>query len=168
MPTKIETPACVKEFMSRLYPDIDVDRITFHEGVPFYTFPGAAITIGPHIYFREERFDPCGCKGIALIAHELYHVHQGAAGFGFWFLRPYYFGYVWAWLTSGFKRGKEHPLEAPAYKLQRRVSDCCDSVREATGQAGPCICQDGRPTGISDAFLSAFAAECPDPLAGDD
>lgn len=168
MSSKIEAPACVKGFMSRLYPDIDIDRITFHEGVPFYTFPGGAITIGPHIYFREGKFDPCGCKGIALIAHELYHVHQGAAGFGFWFLRPYYLRYAWAWLTSGFKRGEAHPLEAPAYALQRRVLGCCDVVGQATGQAGPCICQDGRPTGVSEAFLSAFAAECPDPLAGDD
>ncbi len=168
MPTKIETPACVNQFMRRLYPDIDIDRITFHEGVPFYTFPGGAITIGPHIYFREGKFDPCGCKGIALIAHELYHIHQGADRFGFWFLRPYYLKYVWFLLISGFKSDRRHRLEEPAYALGDRILKCCDQVSQTPGQEGPCICRDGRPTDISEAFLSAFAAECPDPLAGDD
>lgn len=166
MPRKINTLPCLKEFLARLYPEIDLDRITFYEGVPFYTFPGGAITIGPRIYFREGKFDPCDCKGIALIAHELYHIHQGADGFGFWFLRPYYLNYAWLWLLSGFKSGSGHPLEAPAYRVQQRISDCCERVRQSTGERGPCICQDGRPTDINQAFLDAFAAECPDPLAG--
>lgn len=165
MPRKIDTPPCLKEFLARLYPQIDLDRITFYEGVPFYTFPGGAITIGPHIYFRAGRFDPCGCRGIALIAHELYHIHQGAAGFGFWFLRPYYFKYVWFLLLSGFKSDRRHRLEAPAYDLQDRISECCERVRQATGQASPCLCQNGTPSDINQAFLDAFAAQCPDPLA---
>jgi hypothetical protein len=168
MSSKIEAPACVKEFMNHLYPHIDLDGLNFHEGLPFYVFGKRnAITLGPHIYFREGKFDPCSCRGIALIAHELYHVHQGAGGFGFWVLRWFYIRYAWAWLTGGRKSGRAHPLEAPAYAAAGRIAECCDRVRQATGQAGPCICQDGRPTSVSEAFLSAFAAECPDPLAGD-
>lgn len=165
MPTKIETPQCLKELLGRIYPKIDLDRVIFYDGLPFYAIanPGA-ITVGRRVYFRKGKFDPCDCAGIALVAHELYHIHQGANGFGFWFLRWFYIRYVWLWLTRGFRRGKEHPLEAPAYGLQRRVSDCCERVRQSTGQASPCVCQDGTPTGVNQAFLDAFDVECPNLL----
>lgn len=169
MSRKIEIPPCLKVFMGRLYPRLEMARLSFYEGLPFYVFGRRnAITVGPRVYFREGKFDPCHCDGIGLIAHELYHVHQGADGFGFWFLRWFYIRYAWAWLTGGGKSGRAHPLEAPAYAAGDRISECCERVRQATGQAGPCICQDGKPTDVSEAFLSAFAAECPDPLAGND
>jgi hypothetical protein len=165
MPRKIDAPPCVRAFLAQLYPNVNIDGIRFYEGVPFYTFPRGAITIGPNIYFREGRYDPCSCQGIALLAHELYHIHQGADGFGFWFLRPYYVKYVWFLLRSGFKSDRRHRLEEPAYDLQDRIVECCDRVHDATGQGSPCICQDGTPATVNEAFLKAFAEECPDPLA---
>ena len=162
MATRIEVPECVRRVVAPVYPDMDLDGVRFHEGLPFYAFLGpGAITVGPNVYFRQGRFDPCSCDGIALIVHELYHIRQGADGPGFWFLRPFYLRYIWLWVRHGLARGRKHPLEEPAYKLQREVMKCCKEVAES----GPCRCEEGRPVGVNEEFLKKFAAECPQPLA---
>lgn len=161
MPQTIEIPACLREFLSRLYPDIDVDSLAFHNGVPRYANPGGAITIGSHIYFREHRTDWCSGDDVALAAHELYHVHQGSAAPGVWFLRPFYARYVWHLLRSGLTTGRQHPLEAPAYALQDRVKEQYDRAAAASGVNGPCACENGAPGGMNQAFFEAFFADWP-------
>jgi hypothetical protein len=175
MPKEIETPPGVTEFFSHLYPQVDVERIRFYEGLPFYTSPGGAITIGNKIYFREGRFAPCSPAGVALIAHELFHVLQGSDGPGFWFIRWFYVKYVALGIVtlvrSGFslaRARKTHPLEVPASELQERFRDCCKRVSQSTGQTGPFVCVGGVPTGVSHAFVAALQAECSDlfPISG--
>jgi hypothetical protein len=161
MPQTIEIPTCLREFLSRLYADIDVDSLTFHRGVPPYSNTRGAITIGSHMYFREHRTDFCSRKDVALAAHEVYHVHQGSAAPGVWFLRPFYARYVWQFFASGFKTGRKHPLEIPAYALQERVKEQYDRAAAASGESGPCACEGGEPIGVNEAFLDAFFAEWP-------
>ena len=75
--TKLEFHDCLKTFFARMYPEIELASISFREGLPFYTTGSPrAITVGRNIYFREGKFDPCGAKGIALVAHELFHIHH--------------------------------------------------------------------------------------------
>lgn len=161
MPQTIDIPPCLREFLSRLYPDIDVDSLTFHRGVPWYSNTRGAITIGSHIYFREHRTDFCSRKDVALAAHELYHVHQGSAAAGVWFLRPFYAKYFGHLLRNGFRTGESHPLERPAYALQDRVKEQYDRAAAASGEIGPCACEDGEPVGVNKAFLEAFFADWP-------
>ena len=163
MATKIEVPECVRRVVALVYPGMNLDGVSFYEGLPFYAFfkPGA-IVVGPKVYFRKGRLDLCSCNGIALVAHELFHIRQGAAGPGFWFLRPYYLKYIWLFFRHGLARGKKHPLEEPAYKLQREVMKCCKEVAES----GPCRCEEGRPVGVNEEFLKKFAAECGELLSG--
>lgn len=161
----VEIPECARRLLGQIYPAMDLDRVRFYDGLPLYAFAKpSAITVGSNVHFREGKFDPCSCEGVALMAHELYHVHQGAGGFGFWFLRRFYLKYLWLWAKAGFRRGLKHPLEEPAYKLQEVVRQCCQRVQQSTGQPGPCVCENGSPVEVNQVFLDAFATECPQPL----
>lgn len=161
MPEPAEIPPCLRDFLARIYPEIDLSAVGFHRGVPWYTFPGGAITIGPNIYFRENRLDFCSRDDVALVAHELYHIHQGSSGPGFWFLRPFYARYLVHLIASGFKTDSRHAMEAPAYKLQKRVKQYFDRASVASGQDGPCACTNGEPSGLNQAFVDSFFAEWP-------
>lgn len=155
--SRIDLPDCLRALLERVYPDVDLGAVTLHEGLPFYAFRDpAAITVGPYIYFRAGKYDACSADGVALVAHELFHIRQGAGGFGFWFLRPFYLRYAWHTITSGFKRGREHPLERPAYAIQDRVRDTYRDVQTSSGHAGPCICDDSRPVDVDQVFIDAF------------
>lgn len=159
MPQRIDIPPCLKEFLARLYPDVNLERVRFHRGVPWYTSPGGAITIGGDIYFREDRTDFCSARNVALAAHELYHVRDGSDGTGLWFIRPFYARYVWWLLVCGFKTDSRHRMEAPAYDRQRRVEQHLQRAEQASGESGPCACFDGEPAGPNEAFVAAFFAE---------
>jgi hypothetical protein len=159
VPRTIEIPPCLLNFLARLYPDIDLDRVRFHRGVPFYAFPGGAITIGHHVYFRENRADFCSRGGVALAAHELYHIRQGSNGPGFWFFRLFYAKYLLRLIACGFKTDERHAMEAPAYALQKRVSQHFDRARQATNEHGPCACTDDVPAGLNQRFIDAFFAQ---------
>jgi len=150
-------PEVLKQFLARMYPDVKLERLRFREGLPFYVRRSPnAITIGAAIYFEPGKFDPCSRNGIALIAHEIFHIRQGAAGFGLWFLRLFYLRYIVLKVISGGARKREHPLEAPAYELQDRVKAAFDAAASATNQSGPFTCVDGRPSETNQAFVDAF------------
>jgi hypothetical protein len=162
MPT-LDFHDCLRSFFSRMYPDIDLTTVSFHEGLPFYTTGTPhAITVGNRIYFAEGKFDPCSAKGIALIAHELFHIKQGAGGPGIWFLRPFYASYFIQKVLSGWTKGRKHPVEVPAYEQQDRVEAAYGSASGTTGVNGPCQCSDGNlgefHQGFSDAFFQALGA----------
>ncbi len=157
MMTEPEFHDCLERFFERMYPDIALDSISFREGLPFYTSGSPhAITVGRSIYFDEGRFDPCNAKGLALIAHELFHIQQGAGGPGFWFMRPFYVWYFVQKVLSGWKRGRQHPVEIPAYERQDRVAAVYGAVVASTGISGPCGCSNGQPGDFSQAFTDAF------------
>ena len=154
---RLEFHECLKTFFSRMYPDIDMETLSFHEGLPFYTTGGpAAITVGRHIYFADGKYDPCSATGVALIAHELFHIKQGAGGPGIWFVRPFYVWYFIRKVLSGWTKGRKHPLEIPAYEQQDRVEAAYASASSSTGVNGPCTCSEGSPGESSQAFTDAF------------
>lgn len=140
-----------------MYPDLDLDTVTFGEGLPFYVRGTPdAITVGKRIYFKAEKYNPCGRRGIALIAHELFHIHQGSGGPGFWFARPFYVRYFIRKVTSGWTKGRQHPLELPAYERQDRVAAAYDAAAASSGRPGPCDCSNGQPSHADQAFIDAF------------
>lgn len=155
--TKPEIHDCLESFFARMYPDIVLNSISFHEGLPFYTTGSPhAITVGRTIYFAEGKFDPCSARGIALIAHELFHIQQGAGGPGVWFARPFYVWYFIQKVLSGWKKGRQHPVEIPAYERQDRVAAAYVAAAASTGISGPCSCSDGQSGNFSQAFTDAF------------
>ena len=155
--SKLEFHECLRRFFAPMYPDIDLDTITFREGLPFYVQGTPdAITVGRRIYFDAGEYDACSRKSIALIAHELFHVHQGSGGPGIWFARPFYVWYFIRKVTSGWTKGRKHPLERPAYERQDRVAAAYDAATTASGRSGPCACTDGQPSQIDQVFIDAF------------
>ncbi len=154
---RLDFPECLKRFYSRMYPDIDLETVSFHEGLPFYTTGNPhAITVGRRIYFADGKFDPWSARGVALIAHELFHIKQGAGGPGVWFVRPFYVRYFIQKVLSGWTKGRKHPLEIPAYEQQDRVEATYASASNSTGVNGPCQCSEGSPGESSQAFTDAF------------
>ncbi len=154
---RLDFPDCLKSFFARMYPDIDVGTVSFYEGLPFYVRGTPdAITVGRRIYFADGKFDPCSARGIALIAHELFHIKQGAGGPGVWFIRPFYARYLTQKILSGWTKGRKHPLEIPAYEQQDRVGAAYAAAANSTGTSGPCGCSDGRAGELSQAFNDAF------------
>ncbi len=155
--SELEFHDCLRRFFAPMYPDIDLDRITFREGLPFYV-RGApdAITVGKRIYFEAGKYDVCSGRCVALIAHELFHVHQGSGGPGFWFARPFYLWYFIRKVASGWTKGRKHPLELPAYERQDSVAAAYTAAVSATGVTGPCACSDGQPSHTDQAFIDAF------------
>lgn len=110
------TKGIYESVLRRSFPDV---VFHIHAPLPWYVFGNPrAITIGNHVYFRIDEFHPWKPGGQALILHELFHVAQGANGFGFWFFRWFYVRYVISWVLVGFTTGRRHPMEAPAYRLQ--------------------------------------------------
>ena len=157
MVTNLQLNDCLRRFFARMYPDIDLDGISFHKGLPFYTTGSpSAITVGRNIYFGEGKFEPCSANGVALIAHELFHIQQGAGDPGVWFLRPFYVWYFIQKVLSGWKKGREHPVEIPAYERQDQVEAAFDAAAVSTGLSGPCACSSGEPGEFSQAFTDAF------------
>ncbi len=77
-----------------------------------------AITLWPFIFYRKGKEDD-----IPLRCHEYFHWRQALR----WGVLPWYAAYV---LLLPFNIGKEaedHPLEKPAYRLQRKVQAKLDA-----------------------------------------
>ena len=155
--TKLEFHDCLRRFFAPMYPDIDLDSITFREGLPCYVRGTPdAITVGKRIYFDAGKYDACSGRGIALIAHELYHVHQGSGGPGIWFARPFYLWYFIRKVASGWTKGRKHPLELPAYERQDPVAAAYAAAIASSGRPGPCACTGGQPSHAGQTFIDAF------------
>ena len=155
--SKLEFHDCLRRFFAPMYPDIDLETITFREGLPFYVRgTPAAITVGKRIYFDAGKYNACSGRGIALIAHELYHVHQGSGGPGIWFARPFYLWYFIRKVASGWTKGRKHPLELPAYERQDRVAAAYATAIASSGRPGPCACTGGQPSHADQTFIDAF------------
>lgn len=91
------------------------DDAILHIGkVPFWLRHDAdAVTLHNDIYFRNGVYDPGTFEGLALLAHELFHVDQYARG---WMT-------VKSYLLEAMKHGgdEENKYEAPAYRFQNAV-----------------------------------------------
>ena len=168
-PKQIYVPKCVHELLKFIYPDVDWDRATFHEGWPhLIDADHSAITL-PHslkpghtrTYFKKGKWDPCSCKGLGLIVHEGFHVLQfqniagGWAGIGL--ANPVTILYLACWIDHGFSY-YDHPAEKAAYKVAGRsdslYNKCCNKIATL-----PCDC-DCSPPSYDEAGLQDFKTNC--------
>jgi hypothetical protein len=176
-PREISPPDCVLALLRTVYPTVDWDSVTFHDGIPHVISTGqSAITLpdtysftGIGVYFASGAWDTCSEDGLATIVHEGMHVLQlqGAiGGVGLGFARPFIIQYLSCWAGHGFSYD-EHPMEREAY----RVAGCpsaspprCPqpSLFEACYDASRpvCDCSSGSPV-LNQGNLNAFAAGCP-------
>lgn len=165
---RINIPDCVVEFFSYVYPDLDLNRVEFHEGIPklFSMRKPRAITLGSwtsfkiNVHFRSGEGNPCTCEGIALIGHELFHVQDVLSvgrGWGFGLIRLWYLAYVYCGIMSRF--GRTHYLEEPAYDIQDRIEKYFESIGLNLSREGPCILTESGTTRSSDFFLQ-FPSNC--------
>lgn len=71
------------------------------------------VTVNYNIFFRKNVFDPGKPEGLALLAHELFHVDQYRTGV----MTP--FSYLREALRDGSERGNKY--EEPAYVFENAV-----------------------------------------------
>lgn len=85
-PGRRPLPAHVKDFFGEHFPDVDLDRVSVHDTLPwiarFAPISVRAMALGRRIYF-DGNFDPHSADGIATIGHELMHVSQWGHTGGF-------------------------------------------------------------------------------------
>lgn len=101
-------------------PEQDLRAMRVVTGRPWRWLPSmlrmSAITFAPLVCFGPGKFDPGTPRGLALIAHEAYHIRQSRE------LGPlaFYPRYLQGQFQSGFRHGR-HPMELPAIACQRAV-----------------------------------------------
>jgi hypothetical protein len=114
------------ETLSRWYPRDFVERTRFLRGSRigwlFGRWGQAAVTINRTVHFTPRAPDLESQRGIALLAHELFHVVQQTE-MGWW---RFFVRYALRWRPIHRKEGWRHPLEAPAYERGREVREALE------------------------------------------
>lgn len=112
--------------LSAFVPERDLRRMRVVTAPPFSWFPQlfkmSATTFAPFVLIRPDRYRTDTSKGLALIAHETFHIGQ-VRELGSWRFYP---RYLYGQLRTGFRHGK-HPMEIPAIELQRAVRTALDA-----------------------------------------
>lgn len=156
-PQRIDPSGCVLEVLRFVYPTVDWDRVSFHEGWPHViglsrnaavTLPDPYTTRRIRVYFKAGRWNPGTRAGLGLIVHEGFHVlqcHDVLGGRGLGFARPFLVQYLACWAGNGF-RYRTHPMEEAAYAFAGRAA----SPFEAAIGPGPSPCADPIAGGTSD------------------
>jgi hypothetical protein len=111
----------VRERLGRWYSEQLMEETPISRGSAigwlFGKFKQQAVTINKRVYLAPDAPDLEYMSGIALLAHEYYHVRQQQE-MGWWnFLARY----LWHWRPSHIKDGRSHPLEAPAYTRAEEI-----------------------------------------------
>ncbi len=76
-----------------------------------------AVTVNKTIHLTSKAPDLASQSGIELLGHELYHVVQQQE-MGWW---GFLLRYLWHWRPKHITRGREHPLEEPAYAREEEI-----------------------------------------------
>ena len=71
----------------------------------------AAITVNGTVHLTRNAADIESNEGVALLAHELFHVVD-QRDMGWWL---YMARYLWHWRPRHLQHGEEHPMEKAAY-----------------------------------------------------
>jgi hypothetical protein len=120
----IELPETARRRLAVLYPSLDLRRVTFHRGLPWFTRRVGGITLPGHlspvrcrIYVQSYLWSPDTDDGFSLLAHEAFHALQmQEAGPGLGLVRPFIILYLACAAGNGFLyRG--HPMEVDAYAV---------------------------------------------------
>jgi hypothetical protein len=123
------------EVLSNLYPEMDWQRVSFYEGLPWFTpivAPFVNAQALPDFYscsrFRIylRKFDETRAQCVADIAHEAFHILQAmqhARGYGAGFLRIWLIYYLAVYMKHGYR---QNPFEVPAYDQEYRFLSFCE------------------------------------------
>lgn len=126
-PPRMEVPDEVRRLLAAVYPTLDLRRVSFHRGVPFFldwitgaqgmALPAPLAPRGGRIYLHPRVWNPDTVPGLGLVVHEAYHALQlQEAGPGVGLARPLIILYLACSARIGF-RYLGHPLEGDAYEV---------------------------------------------------
>ena len=150
-PPRMELPEEVRQLLAAIYPTLDLRRVSFHRGVPFFldlisgsqgmVLPGLLAPWGGRIYLHPRVWDPNSVSGLGLVVHEAFHTLQlQEAGPGVGMVRPFLILYLACSAAVGF-RYHRHPLERDAYEVagwSRSQLECLlQSEEEREGPEAP-------------------------------
>ena len=120
------SPATV-ELLAPFVARRDLEAMRAVTGAPGRWLPGlfgmSATTTWCFVFFRAGRFDETTAGGLALIAHEAFHITQAREMTLPLFLARYVLGQF----RCGF-RHDSHPLEVPAIVIQRQVRETLERL----------------------------------------
>jgi hypothetical protein len=133
---EVDFPPHLVAFFQPFFPEIDFQRVKLLVGLPWYLerLGFVAVTIGRDIYISSRYFDLCSPFGIAILGHELYHVHQGwenPVGF--------FVGYNIEFFTKGLANRLKNRFELPAYLFQYRLLAGFEAICGGAGRLNPCF-----------------------------
>jgi hypothetical protein len=127
-PPEVALPEGARQRLAALYPTLDLRRVRFHNGLPWFvgrgidgiTLPARLSPRRCRIYIRPRAWRPDTPDGLALLAHEAFHALQmQEAGPGLGQVRPFLILYLACAARNGFfYRG--HPMEGDAYAVAGR------------------------------------------------
>lgn len=125
-PERIEPPEEVKRVIRTVLPTLDLDRVTFHRGMPHLvrlvgsqaiTMPDLLLPRRTRIYVDPRYLDTGSVEGVGTLVHEAYHALQvQESGWGFGPFRPFLALYFACGAANGF-RYRGHPMEEDAYEV---------------------------------------------------
>lgn len=149
-PPEVELPDSARRALAELYPTLDLERVSFHLGLPHFlrnlamkgaaegiTLPGVFSWRRCRIYIRRSSWHPETPRGLGLIAHEAFHalqMQEGGPGPGL--LRPFIPLYLACAAGNGF-RYTGHPMEDDAYCVAGRSGSPCDAALTAGASLAP-------------------------------
>jgi len=128
-------PPYLIAFFQPFFPELDFQQVKLFISLPWYLerLGFVAVTIGHDIYISSRYFDLRSLFSIAILGHELYHVHQGwdnPVGF--------MVGYNVEFFTKGLANRLKNRFELPAYLFQYRLIVGFEAICAKMGKPSPC------------------------------
>lgn len=134
-PKQVHPSEKLLQLLSVIYPTLNLDKIKFYEGVPWFTryvAPFVTAQALPDTYgFRQlniyvKKYDEGNCNIVADIVHEAYHMVQYERfrkAWGIGFLRLFIVYYNACYITRGYRN---NPFEIPAYEQEYAFMRFCN------------------------------------------
>lgn len=150
-PPRAEVPEEARRVIRAVLPKLDLDRVTFHQGMPHLirlvgsqavTVPDLLLPRRTRVYVDPRYWDPGSVEGLGTLVHEAYHALQvQESGWGFGPFRPFLALYFACGAANGF-RYKGHPMEEDAYRVAGRRRSLFESTFTAAVPCGETVEKD--------------------------
>jgi hypothetical protein len=145
-PAPIELTPPLRRLLGSLYPDLQLERLRLHRGLPHLVrllgsqaiaLPALWAPRRARLYFDPSVWRPDSTEGLGTLAHEAFHALQMQdSGWGIGPLRPFLWLYFACGAANGF-RYEGHPLETDAYLLAGRRSSRFEAGLRGRSEAEP-------------------------------
>lgn len=134
-PKRVNPSGNLLQLLRVIYPTLNLDKIRFYEGVPWFTryvAPYVTAQALPDTYSLRtlniyvQKYDERNCNIVADIVHEAYHMVQYERFWKAWgvgFLRPFIVYYNACYITRGYRN---NPFEIPAYEQEYAFLRFCN------------------------------------------